>query len=304
MTIYIVDTSIKMSLKDTIKEALQDKELFKKNIAKIEKPTVDANDLPKGMTSFPNEFRLVFVDAHLAIIKHFKKKYKLRGEKARMENLMDQLGVEKHVRVSSLYSPFKILRKSVLKAKGENQARLARVFQYKNKFIPLDREDFHILAIDAIENDKLLGPCSVVDLSDSTKEDIGNPLGDLNRMERVYQFLEVDSEVDVKQEPDPYDASGDKLTKKQIDLFNRPADDQSVDIGFKNSIDTATSINNLKGIDNYAHKVRAALLMVNRAKATLKNTKDPKKRRNISASLKKWQNFKNQLLDNPNSNSK
>lgn len=297
MTIYIVDTFNKMSLKIIVKEALQDKDLFKKNLSKIQSTTIDANEMPKGITSFPNEFRLVFVDAHLALLKHFKKKYKLRGEKARVENLMDQLGVEKHVRISSLYPPFKILRKSVLDAKGENQGRLARVFQYKNKFIPLDREDFHIMAIDAIENDKLLGPCSVVDLSDSTREDIGNPLGDMTRMERVYQFLEIPKEEDVKDEPDLYDKEGGKLTKKQIDLFNRPGDDASVDIGFKNPIDTTASIQGLDDLENYAHKVRATLLMINRAKATLKRTKDPKKKRNIIASLKKWQNYKNRLID-------
>lgn len=287
----------KMSLKKIVKEALQDKDLFKKNLSKIQSTTIDANEMPKGITSFPNEFRLVFVDAHLALLKHFKKKYKLRGEKARVENLMDQLGVEKHVRISSLYPPFKILRKSVLNAKGENQGRLARVFQYKNKFIPLDREDFHIMAIDAIENDKLLGPCSVVDLSDSTREDIGNPLGDMTRMERVYQFLEIPKEDEVKDEPDLYDKEGGKLTKKQIDLFNRPGDDASVDIGFKNPIDTTASIQGLDDLDNYAHKVRATLLMINRAKATLKRTKDPKKKRNIISSLKKWQNYKNRLID-------
>lgn len=297
MTIYIVDTFNKMSLKKIVKEALQDKDLFKKNLSKIQSTTIDANEMPKGITSFPNEFRLVFVDAHLALLKHFKKKYKLRGEKARVENLMDQLGVEKHVRISSLYPPFKILRKSVLNAKGENQGRLARVFQYKNKFIPLDREDFHIMAIDAIENDKLLGPCSVVDLSDSTREDIGNPLGDMTRMERVYQFLEIPKEDEVKDEPDLYDKEGGKLTKKQIDLFNRPGDDASVDIGFKNPIDTTASIQGLDDLDNYAHKVRATLLMINRAKATLKRTKDPKKKRNIISSLKKWQNYKNRLID-------
>jgi hypothetical protein len=286
-----------MSLKKIVKEALQDKDLFKKNLSKIQSTTIDANEMPKGITSFPNEFRLVFVDAHLALLKHFKKKYKLRGEKARVENLMDQLGVEKHVRISSLYPPFKILRKSVLNAKGENQGRLARVFQYKNKFIPLDREDFHIMAIDAIENDKLLGPCSVVDLSDSTREDIGNPLGDMTRMERVYQFLEIPKEDEVKDEPDLYDKEGGKLTKKQIDLFNRPGDDASVDIGFKNPIDTTASIQGLDDLDNYAHKVRATLLMINRAKATLKRTKDPKKKRNIISSLKKWQNYKNRLID-------
>lgn len=297
MTIYIVDTFNKMSLKKVVKEALQDRDLFKKNLSKIQSTTIDANEMPKGITSFPNEFRLVFVDAHLALLKHFKKKYKLRGEKARVENLMDQLGVEKHVRISSLYPPFKILRKSVLDAKGENQGRLARVFQYKNKFIPLDREDFHIMAIDAIENDKLLGPCSIVDLSDSTREDIGNPLGDMTRMERVYQFLEIPKEEDVKDEPDLYDKEGGKLTKKQIDLFNRPGDDASVDIGFKNPIDTTASIQGLDDLENYAHKVRATLLMINRAKATLKRTKDPKKKRNIIASLKKWQNYKNRLID-------
>jgi hypothetical protein len=286
-----------MSLKKIVKEALQDKDLFKKNLSKIQSTTIDANEMPKGITSFPNEFRLVFVDAHLALLKHFKKKYKLRGEKARVENLMDQLGAEKHVRISSLYPPFKILRKSVLNAKGENQGRLARVFQYKNKFIPLDREDFHIMAIDAIENDKLLGPCSVVDLSDSTREDIGNPLGDMTRMERVYQFLEIPKEDEVKDEPDLYDKEGGKLTKKQIDLFNRPGDDASVDIGFKNPIDTTASIQGLDDLDNYAHKVRATLLMINRAKATLKRTKDPKKKRNIISSLKKWQNYKNRLID-------
>jgi hypothetical protein len=297
LTIYIVDMFNKMSLKKIVKEALQDKDLFKKNLSKIQSTTIDANEMPKGITSFPNEFRLVFVDAHLALLKHFKKKYKLRGEKARVENLMDLLGVEKHVRISSLYPPFKILRKSVLNAKGENQGRLARVFQYKNKFIPLDREDFHIMAIDAIENDKLLGPCSVVDLSDSTREDIGNPLGDMTRMERVYQFLEIPKEDEVKDEPDLYDKEGGKLTKKQIDLFNRPGDEASVDIGFKNPIDTTASIQGLDDLDNYAHKVRATLLMINRAKATLKRTKDPKKKRNIISSLKKWQNYKNRLID-------
>lgn len=285
-----------MSIKDKVLEAIQDKELFKKNIAKLDKTTYDINQLPKGITSFPNEWKLVFVDAHLALLKHFKKKYQLRGEKARVERLMQQLGTEKHVRISSVYSPFKILRKQVLDSKGKNEQRLPRLFQYKNKFIPLDREDLHILALDVIENDKLLGPCRVVDLSSSTREDFGNPLGNESRMEKVFVFLEVPSSNETKGEEDAIEITkdGQELTQKQIDLFNRPPDEKSVDIGFKNPFDAASGIEGLKKA-SFAHQVRAAVLMINRAKATLKRTKDAKKRKNILSALKKWQNFKNKI---------
>lgn len=285
-----------MSIKDKVLEAIQDKELFKKNIAKLDKTTYDINQLPKGITSFPNEWKLVFVDAHLALLKHFKKKYQLRGEKARVERLMQQLGTEKHVRISSVYSPFKILRKQVLDSKGKNEQRLPRLFQYKNKFIPLDREDLHILALDVIENDKLLGPCRVVDLSSSTREDFGNPLGNESRMEKVFVFLEVPSSNETKDEEETIEVTkdGQELTQKQIDLFNRPPDEKSVDIGFKNPFDAASGIDGLKKA-SFAHQVRAAVLMINRAKATLKRTKDAKKRKNILSALKKWQNFKNKI---------
>lgn len=285
-----------MSIKDKVLEAIQDKELFKKNIAKLDKTTYDINQLPKGITSFPNEWKLVFVDAHLTLLKHFKKKYKLRGEKARVERLMQQLGTEKHVRISSVYSPFKILRKKVLDSKGKNEQRLPRLFQYKNKFIPLDREDLHILALDVIENDKLLGPCRVVDLSSSTREDFGNPLGNESRMEKVFVFLEVPSSNETKDEEETIEVTkdGQELTQKQIDLFNRPPDEKSVDIGFKNPFDAASGIDGLKKA-SFAHQVRAAVLMINRAKATLKRTKDAKKRKNILSALKKWQNFKNKI---------
>ncbi len=286
-----------MSIKDKVLEAIQDKELFKKNIAKLDKTTYDINQLPKGVTSFPNEWKLVFVDAHLALLKHFKKKYQLRGEKARVERLMQQLGTEKHVRISSVYSPFKILRKQVLDSKGKNEQRLPRLFQYKNKFIPLDREDLHILALDVIENDKLLGPCRVVDLSSSTREDFGNPLGNESRMEKVFVFLEVPSSNQTKDEEEAIEITkdGQELTQKQIDLFNRPPDEKSVDIGFKNPFDAASGIEGLKKA-SFAHQVRAAVLMINRAKATLKRTKDAKKRKNILSALKKWQNFKNKIV--------
>lgn len=285
-----------MNLKEKLKEAIQDKELFKKNISKLEKTTYDINQLPKGITSFPNEWKLVFVDAHLALLKHFKKKYKLRGEKARVERLMNQVGTEKHVRISSVYSPFKILRKQVLSAKGTQEQRLPRLFQYKNKFIPLDREDLHLLALDVIENDKLLGPCRVVDLSSTTREDFGNPLGNEARMERVFTFLEVPRGDETKddKEIERVTKDGEKLTKRQIDLFNRPPDDESVDIGFKNPLDASSGIDGLKKT-SFAHQMRAAVLMINRAKATLKRTKDPKKKKNILSALKKWQNFKNKI---------
>jgi hypothetical protein len=285
-----------MDLKQKIREAIQDKELFKKNISKLEKSTYDINQMPKGITSFPNEWKLVFVDAHLALLKHFKKKYKLRGEKARVEGLMQQLGTEKHVRISSVYSPFKILRKQVLSAKGTKEQRLPRLFQYKNKFIPLDREDLHLLALDVIENDKLLGPCRVVDLSSSTREDFGNPLGNDARMEKVFTFLEVPASNETKddREIEKVTQSGDELTQRQIDLFNKPPDENSVDIGFKTPFEASSGIDSLKKA-SFAHQVRAAVLMINRAKATLKRTKDAKKKKNILSALKKWQNFKSKI---------
>lgn len=266
---------------------------FNKNMKKMVRSTYNIGDLPDDVPSFPNKWQIIMVDAHLTLFKHFKRKYHIEGERARVQNFFDQIGVEKSIRISSIHSPFKVIRKPVISAKFKNPERRARFFQYKNKFFPFDREDLHIVTVDAISGEKLLGPCLVVDLSSSTREDFGHPIGDNARQERVFTYLQVPEGEKLK-EPE-VDLDKDDLTPKQIDLFNNPPDEESVDIGFKTPEETQASIKSLQQVDSQAHKIRATILMINRAKATLKNTTDRKKKKNILSSLKKWQQYKRKL---------
>lgn len=279
-----------------IKEAVENKELFKKNFARLKKSTYPINNI-EGMPSFTNRWQLIHADALLALVKYFKKKYKLKGSNERMKSFSDQVSSEKNVRASSVYSSYRIIRKAVLYSKFKNPARPARVFQYGNKFFPLDREDLHLLAVNLIEQKKLLGPVNVVNLTGATQDDFGNVLGNKDRTDRVFRFLGVPPGGNPNSNPSKTDGSGKKLTQKQLDLFNKEPDKGSLDIGFKTPAETDASIKALSGLSDKAHKVRAALLMIRRAEGALKNAKDPEKKKNLQQSLRKWMKYKDQIVE-------
>lgn len=273
----------------------EETEIFKRNIAKFTKATYDISNMP-GI-DYPNKWLLVYSDAMLTLLKHFKKKYVLKGNRNKMLSFMDQIGVEKNVRLSSVYSPYRVIRTGVVNSKFNNYNRLPRVFQYNNKFLPFDREDLHLMTVDVIKQTKLIGPCMVIDFSGATREDIGNPLGDTSRMERVFKFLEVPHSKDVDKEIKDTDADGNKLTQYQLDLFEPNETEDSVEMGFRTPYDTEASIKKLELVDSRAHKVRATLLMIQRVKATLENTKDKKKVKNLKKSLVKWLRYKSKIID-------
>jgi len=273
--------------------------IFQRNFKKFTKQAYRVDQLPK-LPSFPKKWQMIHVDCLLTLHKYFRKKYMIEGGRDRVTGLIDKIGVEKFVRVSTVYPPYKIIRASVLYSKFKNSTRLPRVFQYKNKFFPFDREDLHLMAVDLVQEDLLLGPCKVVNLTGATQQDIGDALGNVDRMADVFKFLEVPSgDKDKPDEKDikDTDAQGNPLTKYQLDLFNKGPADDSVDLGFKTPLETDISIKQLNSLDDEAHKVRATLLMIQRARAALKNTKDKKKKKNLTKSLKKWLQYKKSVID-------
>lgn len=275
----------------------EDKEsIFNRNMQKLKKDTLRVDMMPKGFLSVPHEFKKLHVDAHLVLKRHMKRKFGLRGERSRPELLFNTRGERRHIRLSNIYSQKKIVRKSAVNSMFKNsKARPAYFMKYKNKYFPYDLEDITKAMVDVIQGNSLIGPCIVVDLSSSTKEDMGNILGSSNDMERVLRFLGVPSEDDVKDPEDPPTDSEKGLTDKQIDLYDKPADDDSVDIGFKDSFETSSSIKRLDRLKNPAHKIRAAQLMINRLDGTLSRTKDSTKRKNLKKSRALWSRYKKSL---------
>lgn len=281
---------------NSLTESEKSKEVFKKNLNKIQSSTVRIDRMPKGLMSIPNEWERIYFRAHLALKKHFKRKYGLKGTRQRADVIF-KMGVKKHIKISTIYPHKYIINKSAIAAKHKEEGAIARFLQYKNKFFAYDLEDLTIATADIISNSGLIGPCLVIDFSTDTQEDIGNPLG-ADEMERIFKFLKVPkgSEVKDDDEDDELTPSEKDLTKKQLALFNKPPDSQSIDIGFRNPLETSVGIKSLDKVGNFAHKVRATQLMINRAKATLKRTKDPQKRKNIKDSLKRWREFKKRLI--------
>jgi hypothetical protein len=196
--------------------------------------------------------------------------------------------------MSNLYPPKKIVKKSAVDALSNSpNLRPAYIMQYKNKYFPFDLEDVTIAAIDIIQNNGLIGPCLVINLSDSNRKDMGNVLGKTFDMERVFQFLEVPEADEVKTD---YDVESDEdLTSKQMDLYRNPPDDESIDIGFKDSIESNNSIQRLDKLDNNAHKIRAAQFMINRLDGTLTRTKDPEKIKKLNRSRDIWSSYKKSI---------
>jgi hypothetical protein len=277
-----------------IEEDVNDKDVFEKNISRIPTDTIRLDNMPKGFKSIPHEWKQIHVDSWLALKKHLKNKYNIKGRREKVEPYFSSRGERRHVRMSNLYPPKKIVKKSAVDALSNSPSlRPAYIMQYKNKYFPFDLEDVTIAAIDIIQNNGLIGPCLVIDLSDSNRKDMGNLLGKTFDMERVFQFLEVPEAEEVKAD---YDVeSDDNLTPKQIDLYRNPPDDESIDIGFKDSIESNNSIQRLDKLDNNAHKIRAAQFMINRLDGTLTRTKDPEKVKKLNRSREIWNSYKKSI---------
>ena len=278
-----------------VKEDVNKEDVFDKNMSKLTKDTIRIDMMPKGFKSVPNEFKKLHVDAHLVLKRHLKRKFGLKGERKRPELLFNTRGERRHIRLSNIYSQKKIVRKSAIAALAKDPSlRPAYFMKYKSKYFPYDLEDITIAAIDIVQNSGLIGPCIVVDLSDSTREDFGNILGRSKDMDRVFTFLQV-PEAEETKEPEAAAERDSDLTDKQIDLFNNPPDDDSVDIGFKDSLETNSSIKRLDKLKNSAHKIRAAQLMLNRLDGTLERAKDPEKIKNLEKSRRLWSAYKKSL---------
>jgi len=279
-----------------LQEDVDKEDVFNRNIRKIKKDTIRVDMMPKGFPSVPHEFRKLHVEAHLVLKRHMKRKFGLKGERSRPELLFNTRGERRHIRLSNIYSQKKIVRKSAIASLAKkSDLRPAYFMKYKNKYFPYDLEDMTIATIDIIQGNNLIGPCIVVDLSDSTKKDIGNILGRTGDMDRVFRFLNVTDDKEVKDPKEPRTDSEKDLTDKQIDLYNNPPDDDSVDIGFKDSFETSSSIKRLGQIKSPAHRLRAAQFMINRLDGTLSRTKDKKKRSNLKKSRAMWVRYKNSL---------
>jgi hypothetical protein len=278
-----------------IKEDVDKEDVFNKNIEKLTKDTLRVDMMPKGFKSVPNEFKKLHVDAHLVLKRHLKRKFGLKGDRQRPELLFNTRGERRHIRLSNIYSQKKIVRKSAVAALAKSPSlRPAYFMKYKSKYFPYDLEDMTIAAIDIVQNNGLIGPCIVVDLSDSTREDFGNILGRTKDMERVFTFLQVPKADEIK-EPEEIEPTDTDLTDKQLDLFNNPPNEDSVDIGFKDSLETNSSIKRLDKLKDSAHKIRAAQLMLNRLDGTLARAKDPDKIKNLEKSKRMWTSYKKSL---------
>jgi hypothetical protein len=271
---------------------------FERNIAKLTRATVEIDNLPAGLPKV-HEWNKLYTDVQLVLEKQFKKEYNLVGTKSKAAEVIDKVGDVKQVRISTLYCPYQVLRKPVLEAKFKNEFdKRPRMLEYNNKFVPFDREDFHILGMQIFCDRSLLGPCKVIDLSDLTQKDFGNALGKKNagRMNAVIDFLGIKAGEEPVDVPDE-DADGNKLTQHQKDLFDKGSEEDSITLRLAKPEETEITIQRLDGLDDRAHMIRATLLSVQRVKAALKNTKDPQKKKNLQKSLKKLLKFKKLKID-------
>ncbi len=278
-----------------IHEDVDDEDVFEKNISKITTDTIRLDNMPKGFKSIPHEWKQIHVDSWLVLKIHLKNKFNIKGRREKIEPYFTSKGENKHIRISNLYPPKKIVKKSAVDALSNSKSlRPAYVIQYKNKYFPFDLEDVTIAAVDIVQNNGLIGPCLVINLSDSNRKDMGNILGKTFDMDRVFQFLEV-PEADEDKGKDEAELKKQGLSDKQIDLYNNPSDSESIDIGFKDSTESHNSIKRLNKLDNNAHKIRAAQFMINRLDGTLTRTKDPDKKKKLKRSRSIWNAYKQSI---------
>lgn len=265
---------------------------FQKNIQTLTNPTYNVNDMPKGISSTGHEWNTVYVDTNLLFLKYFKKEYHAQGKKEKFIREFSMVGTKKNVRISTIYSPFKIIHKEVLASKFKHERnKPPLIWQFKNIFVPVTREDIHLLMMNVVDGDNFFNSI-VVDYSNLTAEDLSNLLPE-EREKRVFNFLGIRQEKKDKKVKQ-VDASGKKLDQHTLDLFQGQDDEESQLMGFRNPKLADVGISNLKPL-SLAHKMRAAVLMINRAKATLAKTKDPEKRQQIKSALTKWAAFKRKL---------
>lgn len=286
---HLVEASNKASVADD----------FKIHLEKLgERPTVEVDKLPDG---FPKvqEWKMLYTDVQLALEKQFKKEYNLVGVKERAGEVIDKVGDVKHVRISTLYFPYRILQRSVIEAKFKNEYdKRPRVLAYNNKFVPWDREAFQLLGMHIFCGKSLLGPCRIVDLSGLTQEDFGNVLGKKNvqRTKAVFDFLGV-PERSEEPETAETDGDGNKLTQHQRDLFDTGSDKETVTLRLAKPEEADITLKSLDKVENRAHKIRATLLGIQRIKAALQNAEDPEKKKNLKKSLSKFLKFKQRHID-------
>jgi hypothetical protein len=242
---------------------------------------------------------MLYTDVQLVLEKQFKKEYSLVGTKQKAGEVIDKVGDVKHVRISTFYPSYRILRKGVMESKFKNEYEaLPRVLEYDNKFVAWDRPDFHLLGMQMFCDRSLLGPCRVIDLSGITRKQFGNVLGKKNdaRLRAVFDFLGVPEEAEDEKTPD-VDASGNRLTQHQKDLFDTGSDEETVTLRLAKPEEADITLKQLDRLENKAHKIRAVLLGIQRIKAALGNAQDRTKKSNLKKSLRKFLNYKKKYID-------
>lgn len=267
--------------------------IYANNYKQLSKATYAVGEFP----GFRHEYVWpLHVDVMLLFSKYFNNEYTLKGKEKRILDQFQQVSVKKFVKISTIYSPWKIIQKSRLNSLYKaGSDKMARLWQYGNKFFPLDQESLHILANFALE-ETLICPVTVVNLSELTSNELGGYLG-RKREVNVFNFLGVQKVGPREKLPvKKTDGDGKKLTGHELDLFRGTPDKDSEDVGFKNVEVAKKGIEKLAD-DDRAHQVRASLLMIQRAKGALANVKDPEKKKNLKAGLKMWQAYKDKIVD-------
>jgi hypothetical protein len=266
----------------------QHTQTFKKNLKKFKGVKIRVDMMPKGMNSI-NKFEEVIPDAHLTLKIHMKRKFQYKGKRTRPELTFKTKGERKKIQVSGLYSQKKFVDKTAVEAlRKKSNNRPAYFLQYKEKFFPYDLPDLTLAMVDILEGRAEIRNCLVINLSSSTRENIGEILSKSEDMEKVFRWLKVPHEKDLKDPEEPPTDSEKDLTPKQLDLYNNPADENSVDIGFKDEVESSSSIQRLMRLKNPTHQIKAIMLMLNRLDGTLSRTKDKKKRKNLLKSKALW----------------
>lgn len=293
-------------MKLTVKEddnktrARTEEDTFKKYVSRIGK-TVEIDNLPSGLPKVSRKWRGLFTDVQLALEKQFTKEYSLTGSKEKKAEVIASEGDLKQVRLSTIYFPYRIIYRDVIESKFKNERDgVPNMIEYRNKFVPYDRRDFQLLAMQLFQDRALLGPCRVIDLSHLYREDFGEVLGKTNpeRTRAVMEELKVPFR-DSAPEPDTpsTNSKGDKLTQHQRDLFDTGSDKDSINLQLAKPSETARTVDKIDKLENRAHKVRVTLLAIQRTLAALANAKDSKKRANLKKGLRKLVNYKKKILD-------
>ena len=268
---------------------------YKKKYAALDKATYTVNTFP-GMKADTYRWPL-HQDAVLTFSKYFNEEYSLYGKEARIMKHIDQISVTKLIKIKDVYSSWKIVSKSAMYAIfSKNPKKHAKFWQYGGKFFPVDQESVNIMANHALVEEQQF-QAKVVNLSSLTSNELGGWLGK-KREKKLFSFLGVpvvDDSGD-KEDIKSTDKLGKKLSGHQLDLFRGKPDTDSEDLGFKDAETAKRGIESLSD-DDRAHKVRATLLMIQRAKSTLKITKDKDKRKNIKKALDTWLKYKKKIVD-------